>query len=58
MDQLTKEFYLKRKWTRESLLEKIEDTEEEMRNKRINAQEERQYNSELKKMRDTLTKMD
>ncbi len=41
MDQLTKEFYLKRKWTRESLLEKIEDKEEEMRNKKINAQEER-----------------
>ena len=58
MDQLTKEFYQKRKWTRESLLEKIEEKEEEMRNKRINAQEEKQYNLELKKMRDTLTKMD
>lgn len=58
MDQLTKEFYLKRKWTKESLLEKIEEKEEEMRNRLINAQEERQFISELKKMKDTLTKMD
>lgn len=58
MEQLTKEFYLKRKWTKEQLLERIEQKEEEMRNRLINAQEERQFNSELNKMRDTMTKMD
>lgn len=58
MEQLTKEFYLKRKWSREALNEKIEQKEEEMRNRKISAQEERQYNSELSKMRDTLTKLD
>lgn len=58
MEQLTKEFYMKKKWTREGLNERIERKEGEMRNKKINAQEERQYNSELSKMRETLTKID
>jgi hypothetical protein len=58
MDQMVKEFYLKRKWHREALLEKIEKKEEEMRNKKMTAQEEKGYITELSKMKDTFEKLD
>lgn len=58
IDELSKTLYKKRKWTREQLEDELERHEEEIRNKKVTATEERLHNAVVEKIQHSLEVVD
>lgn len=58
MDLLVKDFYLKRKWRKDDLIDKLDQIEQELQNKKVTSTEEKKYMVEIEKIRQTLGRVE
>ena len=58
MENITKNLYKKRKWSKEELLTILEEKEEYMRNTKLTATQEKQHLVEIDKIEESLKNID